>query len=345
MRWRRALLLVGVALSTAALAFAGTKPAYPEVDVPAAAATPQMRAQILRVNRWWVRTHDFVPCQGCMTKPQGSDILWTFYKGQGLYPNWVRASREVLRRKIRGDDAGLRTGASEILAAARVRTLPNGLRFRVVESAYRAPDGEAPPWRDAMSNGLVMTLVIPALSDEATQADVDAALVEAREYLNAFAVHWSAGGLVEKGAGRGRWYLEYAYGTGARSRVLNGFMQSLVSLDRFARQAEILGVHDPRWTALRDRARDYVDRGVTELVRYLPRYDLGNGTSRYSLSRPGPAPVKYHVYHLQLLARLEAMAYLSPTKRAIITRYRERWGGQPLYGTLDRDSGPEIPEG
>lgn len=339
------MLALAVAVMAVAPAVSASKPVYPDVVVPASAASPQMRAQIVRVNRWWVRTHDFVPCAGCMTKPQGSEILWTFYRRQGLYPNWVRAAREVLRRKIRGDDEGLRTGAREILAAARVRALPNGLRFRVIESAYRAPDGEAPPWRDAMSNGLVMTLVIPGLPDEATPVDMARALQEGKEYLNAFAVHWSAGGLMEKGAGRGRWYLEYAYGTGARSRVLNGFMQSLVSLDRFARQAEIVGGQDPQWLAQRDRARDYVDRGVIELVRYLPRYDLGNGTSRYSLSRPGAAPVEYHVYHLQLLARLEAMAYLSPAKRAVITRYRERWGGQPLYGTLDRDPGPEIPPG
>jgi hypothetical protein len=279
-----------------------------------------------------------------MTKPDGSNILWTFYAGQGFYPNWVRASREVLRRKIRGDVDGLRAGAAEILEAARRKTLPSGLRFRVIESAYRAPDGQAPPWRDAMSNGLVITLVIPALPDEATPQDAARALQEAKEYLNAFAVHWSAGGLMEKGPGRGRWYLEYAYGSGARSRVLNGFMQSLVSLDRFSRQAEIMGSRDPQWLGLRDRARDYVDRGVSELVRYLPRYDLGDGTSRYSLSRPGPAPVKYHAYHLQLLARLEAMAYLAPAKRAVITQYRERWGGEPLYGTLDRDHGPEIPQ-
>ena len=326
-------------------AAAGATPKYPDVFVPAQAATATARAQILTVNRWWVATHDFVPCTGCIVRPPQSDILWTYYKRQGFFPNWVRAAREVLRRKIRGDLEGLRAGGEEIRASATVRQLPNGLRFRVIESAYRAPDGQFPPWRDAMGNGLVMSLVIPSLPDEATADDLVGAFQEAKEYLNAFSVHWSAGGLMEKGTGQGRWYLEYAYRTGVKSRVLNGFMQSLVSLDRFVRQAEVLAALDPAWLTLRDRARDYVYRGTLELVRYLPRYDLGNGESKYSLTRPGPAPLKYQVYHLQLLARLEAMSYLPPHLLAIITDYRTRWGGEPLKTTLEFDPGPQIPQG
>jgi hypothetical protein len=122
-----------------------------------------------------------------------------------------------------------------------------------------------------MSNGLVLTLVIPSIPAEATPADLAVAYAQAKEYLNAFAVHWSAGGLVAKGTGDGRWYLEYAYRNGAGARVLNGFMQSLASLDRFSRQAEGLAATDPAWLALRDRAREYVYRGTLELVRYLPR--------------------------------------------------------------------------
>jgi hypothetical protein len=327
---RRALLVLIAAALCAPAAVATAAPKYPDVFVPSDAARPKMRASILSVNRWWVRTHRFVPCGGCMVRPPGSQILWTYYRGQGFYPNWVRAARDVLRHKIRGDEARLRAGAREILSAATVRHLPNGLRYRVMQSAYRAPDGQRPPWRDAMGNGLVLTLAIPAIPAAPTPQDMARAHREAREFLNSFAVHWTAGGLMEKGAGRGRWYLEYAYRTGARSRVLNGFMQSLVSLDRFARQAELLAPNDPAWIALRDRARDYVDRGVVELVRMLPRYDLGPGVSKYSLTRPGPAPAKYHTYHLQLLSRLEAMTYLPASSRAVITRYRQRWGGSPL---------------
>jgi hypothetical protein len=65
--------------------------------------------------------------------------------------------------------------------------------------------------------------------------------------------------------------------------------------------------------------------------------------SKYSLVRPGPAPLKYQVYHLQLLSRLERMEYLPPHLRAIITKYRTRWGGEPLKTSLERDPGPQIP--
>jgi len=327
MRPRRLLLPLLAVAALAAPATIAAAPRYPTVRVSADAARPKMRAQILAVNAWWVRTHSYVPCGGCMVRPPGSRILWTYYRGQGFYPNWVRAARDVLRRKIRGDDAGLRAGAREILSDVTVKHLRNGLRFRVMQSAYRAPDGTPAPWRDAMGNGLVLTLVAPSLSANPTRDELDRAHRMAREFLNSFAVHWTAGGLMAKGPGRGRWYLEYAYRKGAESRVLNGFMQSLASLERFARQAELLGASDARWLELRDRARDLVDRGVVELVRVLPRYDLGPGVSKYSLTRPGPAPRRYQVYHLQLLDRLAGITYLAGDARAVITRYRDRWGG------------------
>ena len=347
---RRALTPVAIAVAIALPSLAPGAPAssplkYPQVRVPASAASGSMRTQIHQVNGWWVRNHDYVPCAGCIVRPPQSDLLWTFYRGQGLYPNWVRAGREVLRRKIRGDGAGLVTGGREILEATTVKRLPNGLRFRVIESAYTAPDGQRPPWRDAMGNGIAMSILIPSLPADAFPGASAFALPIANEYLNTFAVHWTAGGIMERGQGRGRWYLEYAYRQGADSRVLNGFMQSLVSLDRFSRQAESLARYDRGWLDVRDRARDYVDRGVIELVRYLPLYDLGGGVSKYSLTRPGPAPAKYHEYHLQLLARLEQMSYLPAPSLAVITSYRERWGGKPLATSLERDPGPTIPAG
>lgn len=157
-------------------------------------------------------------------------------------------------------------------------------------------------------------------------------------------MRWRAGGVTAPGRGRGLWYLEYAYAGGERARVLNGFMQAIVSLDRFSRQADEMGRTDPAWNPLRDRARDLVKRGTIELVRNIARYDNGDGWSRYSLTRPGRAPYKYHVYHLQLLTRLEAIDYLPAAHRAVLTRYRERWGGDPVRNVLDRDVEQSIPD-
>ena len=342
---RRALPVLVLVAAMAIPAAATAGPKYPNVVVPQDAARPKMRATILAVNRWWVDNHDFVPCAGCMVRPPGSNLIWTFYKGQGFFPNWVRAARDVLRHKIRGDDDLLRAGGQELLQAVTVKHLPNGLRFRVMQSAYRAPDGQPAPWRDAMGNGLALTIVIPSMPLEVTPADMDRAERVAREFLNSFSVHWTAGGLMDKGVGEGRWYLEYAYANGAKSRVLNGFMQSLVSLERFAHQAELLAPNDPRWVKLRDRARDDVERGVMELVRTLPNYDIGPKVSKYSLTRPGPAPAKYHTYHVQLLQRLETLPYLTEEQRQTLTFYRERWGGTlPVSVTAELDVPPGPPE-
>jgi len=315
---------------------------YPTVKVPATAAPAPMARQIERVNAWWVRNRTFVPCAGCMVRPPGSSLLWTYYRGQGLYPNWVRAARDLLRKDIRGDTTGLRRGTTEVMAATAVRRLPNGVRIRTIRSAYNAPDGERAPWRDAMGAGLVLTLIVPALPDTPTRAQTTRAQMQAREMLTAFGVDYRRGGLMVAGKGRGLWYLEYAYGNGDRMRVLNGFMQAIVSLHRFSRQAGEMGKTDPSWYPLRDLAQDLVKRGTIELVRNISRYDNGDGWSRYSLTRPGRAPQVYHTYHLQLLARLEIVPYLPANHRAILTRYRERWGGAALTEKAVRSASAET---
>jgi hypothetical protein len=64
-------------------------------------------------------------------------------------------------------------------------------------------------------------------------------------------------------------------------------------------------------------------------VRRLPQYDLGDGWSLYSLARPGHAPPSYHVYHRQLLERLERIRYLPLAWRVAMDDVRVRWGGIP----------------
>ncbi len=342
---RRPLLVI-IAIILTGWTAAGTvdsadaRPAYPTVRVAPTAAPPAARAQIERVNAWWVRNRDFVPCAGCMVRPPQSALIWTYYRDQGFYPNWVRAARDVLRHKIRGNTRALREGTAELLANTTLRRLPSGVRYRTIRSAYTAPDGERPPWRDAMGQGLVLTTVVMGLPDDPTRAQLTTARLRADELLTAFGVNWRSGGITAPGRGRGLWYLEYAYATGERARVLNGFMQAIVSLDRFSRQANTMGRIDPAWYPLRDRAQDLVKRGTIELVRNISRYDNGDGWSRYSLTRPGRAPETYHVYHLQLLARLAAVDYLPAGHRAVLSRYQTRWGGAAIRSTTSRDPVP-----
>lgn len=305
---------------------------YPAAPVRPGAATPALRREIRRVNDWWVRNHTAVPCDRCDVKPPGTTLIWTFYKGQGLYPNWVRASREVLARRNRGDHNGLRTGTAEILKHMTRRTLARGVHYRVIRSAYDAPDGQPAPWVDAMGAGLILTLIVPSLPDNPTPLQSALARERATEHLRAFGVNWRNGGLASKGPGRGLWYLEYAYRTGASVRVLNGSMQALVSLDRFSRQAGVLAQRDPSWRLLQIQAQDYVIRGSIELARTLHKYDVGGGRSRYSLSATKAAPIVYHLYHVDLLRRLEDVPYIGAEQRAVISDYRRAWGGAAPTG-------------
>jgi len=318
----------GVAVAAALMAVGALGAAADAAQAPLSegAAPFGTRIKISAANVWLDRTNRR-PCAGCMVRPPGSALLWTYYKNQGIFPNWVRSAREVLRRKARGDRAGFLAGAREIISFSTVRRAPGGAVFRVNESAYTAPDSQPAPWRDAMSNAMALTLVPPLLDVDPSPAENAFALRVATEYLRAFDVKWQYGGLVAAGRGGGRWYLEYAYAGGARARVLNGFMQALVSLERFAHQANLRVRRHPEWAAVRNRAQVLVRLGAQELVGRLPQYDLGDGFSRYSLTRPGHAPLRYHVYHRQLLERLERVRYLPLTWRLTMDDMRVRWGG------------------
>ena len=140
-------------------------------------------------------------------------------------------------------------------------------------------------------------------------------------------MHWRDGGVAADGSAGGRWYLEYAHEKGDRARVLNGFMQTLVSLNKFATQTERFG-DDPRWSALGARAREYVRLGALELNAHLDEYDLGGGISRYSLTREGPAPDVYQTYHRQLLRLLQEVDYLPKAWREHFSDMRVAWGGK-----------------
>jgi hypothetical protein len=106
--------------------------------------------------------------------------------------------------------------------------------------------------------------------------------------------------------------------------VLNGFMQAVVSLDRFRRQAGRLAAWDRGWRPLADRAGTLVREGARAVARWLPAYDLGPGSTRYALGGGG-ASEEYRRYHRELLGRLARMALLPPAWRARYRHYRARW--------------------
>ena len=327
------VLAVAACLGVAASASAAPAPAPRLLDLRDGAANAATGARITAVNAWWESANpDRRPCRKCEIRPPGSSLVWTYYRRQGFFPNWVRAARDLLRRERAGKLASFRAGVDEIVRFSSRRTSPSGVTYRINESPYLAPDSTPPPWRDAMGQGLILTLLAETLPQNPTAQELARARTLATEYLNSFLVHWSEGGIAAHGSAGGRWFLEYASAKGDRARVLNGFMQTLVSLDRFASQADALSA-DPGWAALRDRARGYVRDGALELDAHLDEYDYGKDQlSKYSLARPDPAPPVYQTYHRQLLLRLQDINYLPQDWRDHFSGMRVQWGGKPDPG-------------
>jgi hypothetical protein len=283
-----------------------------------------LAARIAAANAW-MRAGGGAACDRCLSRPPGSAFVWTYYAGQGLFPNWVHAATDLFARQRR-DPGRFRAGVAEIVRDSTLLRAPDGTRFRVNQSAYVSPDGQPPPWHDAMGTALTLALLVPALPPHPDPSALAATRRTAGEYLGGFFVDWTRGGLRWRDGGPGSWYLEYAYATGARMRVLNGFMQTLVSLGRFAWQADDLARLHPAWAPLRDRALLALRGGVRALIRFLPRYDLGYW-SRYSLTK-SPASPAYHAFHRHLLSRLAHLPLLPLRWRVRLERYRVRWGGE-----------------
>ncbi len=280
-------------------------------------------AAIRRVDALW-RAAGAPGGDRARIRPAGSELTWTVYAGQGLFPNWVHAGTELNDRLRHGSMASYRAAVSEIVAMSvldHAGTRP----FRVNENLFTVPeDGHPPPWRDAMGTGVILALIVPALPPDADAREVDAARHVAEQYLSTFFVDHRDGGVVLDARARSAWYLEYAYRT--QDRVLNGFLQSVLSLSRFARQADRLSRSHPEWAELRDRARERVTAGALAAYEGLPAYDLGGGATRYQLGS-GPASAHYRAYHQSLLAELARIPYLPARWRRRFELYRVRWGG------------------
>lgn len=286
-------------------------------------ARSQPKAQVRRINARWRSSNRGNLRNRDRVQPPGSALVWTHYAGQGLYPNWVHAATElngILGKS--GQRTPYRAGVAEVLAASRRDRSRAGLVYRLNENHFRTPDdNKAPPWRDAMGSALILAH-LPTATSTGDGREQAIALDYAEQYLAAFTVSHAQGGLLWRGSRPGNWYLEYTYRT--RARVLNGFMQSIVSLDRFERQARRLARRDARWHTLANRARRLAVEGGRALHHWLPAYDLGAGRTRYSLTS-GPATEEYRSFHVSLLKKLSAISYLPRRWRARHNVFAARW--------------------
>ena len=261
----------------------------------------------------------------------GSQLAWTFYNGHGLALNWVIAGTEIKRLLSQKRMDEYRAAVSEALTLSTTDRSGRGRTFRINENWFVNPGADQrPPWRDGMGTAVLLAALAPAIGADAPRHEQELALRTASEYLETFSVDWRNGGVLWRDRGPGHWFLEYTYLH--KERVLNGFMQAVVSLDRFSRQADRLGrgsVGSTEWRALASRARTHVIKGSRALAYWLPRFDLGGGKTRYSLTS-GPAPKFYRGYHQELLGQLSAITYVPRADRKTFMKYRVRWGGPRL---------------
>jgi hypothetical protein len=258
-------------------------------------------------------------------QPGGSALVWTAYQGQGIGLNWVHATTDLNERLRLGLVGAYRAGVAEALAYSIVDRTASGQRFRLNENLFRDPDDPVVVrWRDGMGTALLLATLVPALSADAPAHERRRARDAAAGYLAAFSVDHRHGGVLWRDSGRGEWFLEYTHRPHAR--VLNGFMQAVVSLRRFERQAARMAGSDPAWEPLGAEAHERVLGGAAAIHRWLPAFDLGGGATRYALGG-GPAAPAYRRYHAELLRLLVRIPYLPPGWTERFERYRVRWGG------------------
>lgn len=262
-----------------------------------------------------------------------SALAWTFYQDNGdIALNWVIAGTELKRLLGRQRMDDYRAGVSEVVRLSTVGRSERKRVYRINENWFKNPGAkQGIPWRDGMGTAVLLASLAPALRADAPRREQDLAVRVATEYLETFSVDWRRGGVLWRDSGPGQWFLEYTYLP--ENRVLNGSMQAVVSLNRFATQAEELGrsasPNAAQWRALASRARTHVLKAATSLKYWLPSYDLPGGKTRYSL-KSGPAPPFYIGYHQELLGLLATITYVPRPTRLMFMNYRVRWGGTRL---------------
>ena len=153
----------------------------------------------------------------------------------GLLPESGGRRARSAAAQPRGPGRGIPRRVAEIVSYSVVRTSPQGIRFRVNESPYLAPDGIRPPAR--RDGAGTHPDPVRAVDPRHAHCRADRSRSDLRDRRSpSFAVHWRDGGIAADGSAGGGWYLEYAHDKGDGARVLNGFMRTFVSLDKFATQ-------------------------------------------------------------------------------------------------------------
>ena len=110
--------------------------------------------------------------------------------------------------------------------------------------------------------------------------------------------------------------------------MLNGFLQSVLSLGRFARQAHRMSGRHPEWapSPTARASESGPARGPPTTGSRPTTWGAGPASTNSAASVASP---KYRAYHQDLLGDLARIPYLPAAWRERFEFYRVRWGGAP----------------
>jgi hypothetical protein len=203
---------------------------------------------------WW--TAGPLPASGQRAGFAGSELVWQYYRGQGLQIQWLGTFGKLnALAKARTTRTNARTSllVDEALALASERA--GGLAW---EYEFWFGGGSA-PWVSSLAQGTGLQALARAAAKLGRQADVFPVTSRA---LNVFERRTPEGVRVAPQSGwAGPHYAQYSFAPSLR--ILNGFVQSVVGLHDYA---QITG--DPRAQAL------YAE-GERQAAYEVPQFDTG----------------------------------------------------------------------
>jgi hypothetical protein len=140
----------------------------------------------------------------------------------------------------------------------------------------------SPGWRSAQTQAVGLQLLLRqyALSQDSRYLRYFDGL------LNAFNVRVEDGGVLDFDSAGIPWLEKFADATNAKPRILNGMLFALIGL------CDVIAAGFPQ-------ARAIFDMGIESVIKYLPRYDLGDWSSYDILGRR--SSLHYHKVHIAQL--------------------------------------------
>lgn len=208
-------------------------------------------------------------------------VVFTFYSGRGVQVQPFETLKQGLRElnQLTPDVDAARAIADRLIALS----VPQG--DAMTWEYYFPFGGPSRPWSSTMSQALATEFFqrVGAALPEAERAPYAAA---AEGAARAFLRSPSRGG-VAVAEGPGRFYLMYPFAPA--QRILNGHLQSLLNLNRYATASGS------------PVAARVVRQGIAAVLPLLPRFDTG-AWSNYQLGQE--ADLNYHEFQSEQLVKL-----------------------------------------